>query len=190
MKTILTGFSIFGDNTGNPTETIAKAFRDREGISSFVLPVEYDNSWEIIKDTSADLYIHMGLASSREYITVEKSAYNEKNASIPDNAGVIFKGEKIAQDGSDMLETPVDISLIIDSLTAKGIKASLSRDPGRYVCNNIYYHSLRSGNRALFMHFPPLDKSSLEDDIRAVEVVITLLKTSEIIPHHRGNMVF
>lgn len=177
MKTILTGFSIFGDNTSNPTEVIARAFRDREGISSFVLPVEYDNSWKIIKDTSADLYIHMGLASSRENITVEQFAYNEKSASIPDNAGVIFNGEKITQDGSDILETPVNIPLIIDSLTAEGIKASPSRDPGRYVCNNIYYHSLQRGNRALFVHFPPLDKSSLEDDIRAVETVITLLKS-------------
>lgn len=176
MKTILTGFSIFGDNTSNPSEVISRALRDREGISSFVLPVEYDNSWKIIKDTYADLYIHMGLASSREYITVEKFAYNKKSASIPDNAGVIFKGEKIAQDGSDILETPVDISLVIDSLTAEGIKAFPSRDPGRYVCNNIYYHSLQSGNRALFMHFPPLDKSSLEDDIKAVEAVISLLK--------------
>lgn len=172
MKTILTGFSVFGSNKVNPTEAIAASFKGRNDIVPIILPVEYDICWEKIKNIHGDLFIHMGLAASRNTITIEQFAYNEKKASIADNAGRIFHGEKIDIDGKDILPSPFDAKALVTLLNNHSIPAEVSEDPGRYVCNNIYYHSLLCGNTALFVHFPPLEKSSLEDDIRAIEAII------------------
>lgn len=172
MKTILTGFSVFGDNKVNPTEAIATSFKGRKNIVPVILPVEYDTCWDRIKDEDGDIFIHMGLAASRETIKIEQFAYNEKKATIPDNAGRIFSGEQIAEGKESTLSSPFNVPALVALLGELSIKTEVSKDPGRYVCNNIYYHSLLCGNMALFVHFPPLEKSSLEDDIRTIEAII------------------
>ncbi len=176
MKTILTGFSVFGDNTVNPTELIATSFSGRKDILSVILPVEYDSCWERIKDIHGDLFIHMGLAASRKTITIEQFAYNDKRAAIADNAGCLFSGNQISPSGGNVLTSPFDVPNLVDALRKHSIPAEVSKDPGRYVCNNIYYHSLLGGNKALFVHFPPLDRSSLEVDKKAIEILMAAME--------------
>lgn len=92
-KIIITGFGIFASNSVNPTEIIVNALSHDDGITSFILPVVYDRCADVIADTDGDIYLHLGLASSRNVITVEKYAYNEKRASSADNDGILFSGE-------------------------------------------------------------------------------------------------
>lgn len=175
-KIMLTGFEVFSTNTVNPTEVIALALSNRVDIKTKVLPVVWDECWERIKDEECDVYLLTGLASSRTTITIEKYAYNEKKASIPDNKGIIENNEKIDKDGDDRLKTTLDTNRLIELLKAEGIEAKLSEDPGRYICNNLYYHALMSGKEALFVHLPSLENMSLEKEKKAIEIVINALQ--------------
>ena len=176
-KIVITGFEVFGDNSMNPTESVVRALEKEEGIEASVLPVVYDRCAEEIGNTDAEIYLHLGLASSRDRITVEKYAYNEKNAKAADNAGILFSGEKIIEDGEDVLATPFDTERIVSVLEREGAKSAVSTDPGRYVCNNIYYHSLSKGRKALFVHLPPFDCLPLSEAVRAVRTIITELSS-------------
>ncbi len=179
-KIILTGFGIFSSNTVNPTKEIVNALSNDDGISSYILPVVYERCADKIEDTDADIYLHLGLASSRDIITVERYAYNEKRASVPDNDGLLFSGEKIRADAPDTLTTPFDAERIVSILRSTGIESSISSDPGRYVCNNIYYHSLVRGRRALFVHLPPFEKLTRDDGVKAVRVIIRELRSQSL----------
>lgn len=179
-KIILTGFGVFASNSVNPTERIVNALSHDDGISSYILPVVYDRCADVIADTDGDIYLHLGLASSRNVITVEKYAYNEKRASGADNDGILFSGEKITADGPGTLTTPFDAERIADILVSRGIESRISSDPGRYVCNNIYYHSLSRGRKALFVHLPPFEKLAEERALEAVKAVIGELRLQSL----------
>ncbi len=174
---ILTGFGAFGPNAVNPTEAVinALALEENHTITPVLLPVVYDKCSTPLEGTNAKVYLHLGLAASRPQLTLEKFAYNVKSAPIADNAGVCFSGEKILSSQPDILQTPFDVEELAQSLNSKGIKCNVSTDPGRYVCNNIYFHSLAQKRAALFVHLPTLDKLSLEDAIKAVKLIANWL---------------
>ncbi len=171
-KIVLTGFGAFGNNLINPTEAVVKTLSQDPQILPFILPVVYDSCSTILDNVDAEIYLHLGLAASRSQLTLEKFAYNTKSAPIPDNAGVICSGEKILPSQPDILQTPFNLEKLINSLEQEGIPSSLSTDPGRYVCNNIYFHSLAKGRKALFVHLPPFEKLPLATAVKAVKIII------------------
>ncbi len=176
-KIVLTGFGSFGENSVNPTESVVRILEKENGIEAFVLPVVYDRCADVIDGTYGDIYLHLGLAASRERLTIEKYAYNRKKAEVRDNAGVLFSGEKIKEYGEEVLTTPFDTEKIVRALEREGMESSVSTDPGRYVCNNIYYHSLARGRKAVFVHLPPFGSLPLDDAVRAVRAIIRELSS-------------
>lgn len=179
-KIILTGFGVFASNRVNPTEIIVNTLSRDEGISSHILPVVYDRCADMVEERDGKIYLHLGLASSRDVITVEEYAYNEKRASVADNNGILFSGAKISTEGPDTLMTPFDAGRIVKALKERGTECRISHDPGRYVCNNIYYHSLIRGRRALFVHLPPFEKLAEEKALEAVRTIIGELRTQSL----------
>lgn len=57
-----------------------------------------------------------------------------------------------------LLKTSCSIEAILKILKKKGFDAVISDDAGRFVCNYVYYHSLRfaeeKGHKSLFVHVP------------------------------------
>ena len=48
-------------------------------------------------------------------------------------------------------------------------KVSISTDPGRYLCDFVFYKSLHSSKgRSLFIHVPPLNKPFNEDELAKI----------------------
>lgn len=169
----LTGFTAFGDNGSNPTERMANHFSSLPFVNAKVIPVSYERSGREALAMDGSAIIMTGLAASRKEITLEKYAYNERRASIPDNDGVSYEGERIAEDGSDRIETTVDIEAILSLLKENGIPASISSDPGRYVCNSIYYAALYDGKRpSLFVHFPPFSAMDEDTEKKALSLIL------------------
>ena len=56
------------------------------------------------------------------------------------------------------MKTCCSIEAILKFLTKKGYDVTTSDDAGRFVCNYVYYHSLRfaeqKGQKSLFVHVP------------------------------------
>ena len=77
---------------------------------------------------------------------LEQHAYNEADFRIPDQNG--FQPSKQPIDPShplsQRLSTDLNVKRMKDRLTQKGYEVGISGDAGRFVCNYIYYQSLRS----------------------------------------------
>ena len=87
------------------------------------------------------------------------------------------EGGKILENGEERLETEVDVEAIVSRLKREGIEASLSLDPGRYVCNNVYYTALAIlPIPSLFVHFPSWKDMEREKEERALEIILDYLK--------------
>lgn len=100
----------------------------------------------------------MGVGPNKVYF-IEKCAYNNKDFRIPDNSGYQPCDQQICMDWD--LDCPINTKLDVKELEQKlkKLKVKLSTDPGRYLCNYIYYCSMKDlGSKdnvsCLFVHFP------------------------------------
>ena len=94
---------------------------------------------------------------------------------VPDNRGHIAGAESIVEEGPAELSTGLPAEALRDALLARGIAANLSDDPGRYVCNNIFYRIMTESNaRGLasgFVHLPYIHTVDAEDRVMLQSVV-------------------
>ena len=92
--------------------------------------------------------IHLGVAGGRKQYSLETCAYNEASFSIPDNRGeqfqqtCIVEGKKLGHVNKSCLPLPkVKHAMTILKKSELMYPIGLSTDPGRYLCNYIYYAS-------------------------------------------------
>ena len=150
-RILLTGFKPFLDNASNPTETLSLS---NGGI---VLEVTYQAVDELLtQDLSAyDLLLCLGLHAKADKPRIERFAYNEKTNKKPDMQGLVPIDLTIDPKSPARLETELDVNGLVNHLQAKGFDCLLSEDPGRYLCNYIYFNALKKKDgRVLFIHFP------------------------------------
>lgn len=182
MKILLTGFTPFLDHLSNPTEELVSFFQ-KEGYAGIVLPVDYQKAETLFKSQilplKPDFILSLGLASSRSIITIENSAYNEKRSGAKDNSGHLAQGEMISSSGPAVLHTALSVPTLVSFLAGRGFLSAPSDDPGRYLCNEIYYLDLQSGIPSLFIHFPDVTASPIEKDIAFLREVLTFISSSK-----------
>ncbi|CAB4264351.1 unnamed protein product [Prunus armeniaca] len=102
-----------------------------------------------------------GVNSGALKFAIERQAINEATFRCPDEFG--WQPQQlpiIAEDGgtSRARETSCSTEAIHKILKKKGYDVAISDDAGRFVCNYVYYHSLRfgeeKGHKSLFVHVP------------------------------------
>nr|ACU14855.1 unknown [Glycine max] len=182
----VTGFKKFHGVSENPTETIANnltEYMNKKGLpkrlvigSSSILETAgqgalvplYQRLQSAVnaKDSESSnsnkiIWLHFGVNSGATRFAIEKQAVNEANFRCPDEMG--WKPQKVPivpSDGgiSRTRETTLPVVEITKALTEKGYEVMISDDAGRFVCNYVYYHSLRfaeqNGIKSLFVHVP------------------------------------
>jgi pyroglutamyl-peptidase len=183
MHILVTGFGPFLGHEINPAGELAKALKG-EGITTEVFTVSYDVILQdvpaAIKKAKPDFILSFGLASSREYISLEQYGYNEMNCTHPDVAGATKLGEPILKGSPKQLATPLNLHALKEALAKQGITSEISTDSGRYICNETYFLDLASGIPSLFVHLPGFENSSFENDQKAAGIIL-----EEIKRHHR-----
>lgn len=171
------------------------------------------------------IFIHLGVDANGSGIKLESKCYNNKTFRIPDQSGNKPENECISViDPLDLpLHSNLDILQIYEKIVSENydFKVEISVDPGRYLCNYIYYKSLKlcnDGNKtnlineinesnetiqtiknttntnnnnsnnsnngkdshtnskdiykSIFIHFPPANVISLEDQIKFIKNTI------------------
>jgi pyroglutamyl-peptidase len=134
-------------------------------------PNDHDKAKDII------LFLHLGVNTHQENFCLEKTAWNEATFRCPDERGWKPEGQKINPvDDRNSLTTEISLDIVRDKLISKGFPVVISNDPGRFLCNFIYYASLYfskiNGTESLFVHVPPF--GVIESD-RQLEFVRSLL---------------
>ncbi|XP_043706689.1 pyrrolidone-carboxylate peptidase-like [Telopea speciosissima] len=180
----ITGFKKFQGVAENPTETIVSnlpEFMKRKGIPAGItlgsctvletagvgaLPRLYQ-TMESFTDPSRPprneqvIWVHFGVNSGAFKFAIERQAVNEATFRCPDELGWQPQQHPIIQEDGGIFktrETSCSVDAIVKFLKNKGFDVANSDDAGRFVCNYVYYHSLRyaeeKGHKSLFVHVP------------------------------------
>ncbi|KAK3415981.1 hypothetical protein EUGRSUZ_H01307 [Eucalyptus grandis] len=166
----ITGFKKFHGVPENPTETIVSNLREymnKRGLpkgltlgSCSILETAgqgavaslYKTLQSALEENDSELtnsggviWVHFGVNSGATKFAIEHQAVNEATFRCPDEMG--WKPQ-----------TSLPIQEIAKALSKKGFDVMVSDDAGRFVCNYVYYHSLRfaeeNGIKSLFVHVP------------------------------------
>lgn len=203
----VTGFKKFHGVSENPTETIVcnlKEYVKKKGLpkgltlgscsiletagQGAIAPLyqtlqiaisgkdsESSNSGKII-------WVHFGVNSGATRLAIEHQAVNEATFRCPDEMG--WKPQKVPifpADGgiSRTRQTSLPVEEITKSLAKLGYEVMTSDDAGRFVCNYVYYHSLRfaeqNGTKSLFVHVPLFSTINQETQMQFAASLLEVL---------------
>ena len=180
-KVLVTGFQPFPangwhDNVAAVAVTAMNPAALRGArVMRLVLPVEYDRApaaiVEVIERCAPDVVISFGQGGGA--IALEEVAYNlqdtgEISGGVPDNRGLIRAATPIDAAAPATRETLLPLDDIAAALEDLGESPRMSRDPGRYICNNTMFQNIGAmtgAGRAGFIHLPYT--SRFDDDVRA-----------------------
>lgn len=119
-------------------------------------------------------------ASSRPRVCVEEIALNRIDSPKPDNAGTIFRHQKINPSSPLALSTRVDVKKLVHVLKSANIPATISYFADAYVCNWTYFKTLdylqrkKSKTNCVFIHVPlsPVEVNALDANIPSFPPII------------------
>ena len=184
MKILVTGFSSFPGVEVNPCEEVVAWIAENypsNVLQSVILPVSYMRSIEMlvqcIESFSPDVVIEFGVSSRAKGLKLESMSYNSRNAQIPDVDGVLCVHESIESRLSHGMvnKTKWQINKMFEYLRERcDIPLEISNDPGRYVCNNIYWKTMNDFPNipTIFIHIPPLTQNNRASLIQSVGVLL------------------
>ena len=167
---LLTGFEPFGGDDFNPSGTIARSLHgsclpDGVFIHGVTLPVSGPEAWSKLSRVIRQVRPHWIIAtgvSGRAEVSLESTAWNEDDFRIPDLAGRQPIRLSILARGPAQMETGIDLTAWLTADCSLRLPIRRSSDPGRYVCNHLYYRLLHltrqtahcAYRRTLFLHLP------------------------------------
>lgn len=173
-RIVVTGFGLFDGVEVNPSSKNLELLPEDSRIAVYVLPVSVSAVSQFIHGLEPNaVCIHFGVDVSREDFAIERFAYNEADFRIPDVDGIILNRMRIVPTLSlDRLETKLDYDAVAGDF-------KISNDPGRYICNYLYFLSLlKTGGRSLFIHCPPYEAISQDEQIVIVKDLIETVVNS------------
>jgi pyroglutamyl-peptidase len=161
---VFTSFGPFRDIVHNPSILVAAeaaavvaAAGGRAGVEH--LEVTYLAAARFAASVGdGPLRIHLGLASSRSHVTVERWGHPE-SGSEPDNAGALGP---VRSEGAAPLQSH-RAEPLAEALRLEGVTVELSDDAGGFVCNALLWSSLASGADSCFVHLPLLDDDEAQE---------------------------
>ncbi len=115
----------------------------------------------LIEEICPDVILHFGVSRRARGFEIETRAFNAASPA-QDCAGRLPPGYHIRRGAPPMLTAALPGALLVRRLRSAGIRASLSHDAGRYLCNAVLYHTLFRSQRldppplAGFIHIPAL----------------------------------
>ena len=108
---------------------------------------------------------------------LEQQSYNYMDFRIPDVSGYQpIPGETIIAgwDNTASLLSALPLPDISEILSKKGYNVAVSTNPGRYICNYIYFKSLLANNTrsSVFVHVPQKTSIPIDSQVDFVKVLI------------------
>jgi pyroglutamyl-peptidase len=145
MTALITGFQPFRHWTENSSELAARALAAaRPGLAVAILPVDH---------VAAPQALAAAAAQARPRVLLLTGLADEPRMRLE----ILARRPAHVADGPAALRGLWPWAAALDAMRATGAPARLSEDPGRYVCETVYWAALNAGHAALtaFLHVPP-----------------------------------
>ncbi|KAL6041476.1 CHRromatin Organization MOdifier domain-containing protein [Balamuthia mandrillaris] len=135
------------------------------------------------QERTSVVWLHLGVACSQNDFKLERVAWNEAHFRCCDEREWRPCHQPIyPEHGSTehYQTTDIPVYTIQEQLKQLDFDVQISEDPGRFVCNWIYYHSLHFSSldrcsSSLFVHVPPFEAIPLPQQLAFVRQLIQLL---------------
>jgi pyroglutamyl-peptidase len=176
IRVLVTGFGSFPGAPTNPTAAlVGQLARSRRAalagvrIAAHVFATRYQavdaDLPALLAREQPDALIMFGVATRAKHIRVELLARNRKSILFPDAGGATANGLAIAPGAPAALRGRFSLPATLAAVRVTGLRAIISRDAGRYLCNYAYWRALElalqpGGPRiVVFVHVPPVRTS-------------------------------
>lgn len=185
MKILITAFGPFAGRPENASSLVLRELkRNDPTIYMRILPVDSviapARLKRALRQLQPDVLLMLGEAAGDRAIRLELLAWNELDFRIPDIAGRQPRAKRIREDGPESAESTLPLMEMERVLKATGHEVVVSDDPGRYLCNQVFYvamgmvRGLPKTVPAGFIHLPLADDYPTE---RAVDALTRIIGT-------------
>lgn len=184
-RVLITGFSKFEGCDVNPTESIVKSLKEENfNVDGFDLSYEIVevsiSGAEVVNRLNYDIFIHIGVNTKGSKLQLEQYSYNNCTFRVPDQSGNQPSGECINKelDFDKACESGLDIRNIVLELKNQVTNpedVEISNDPGRFLCNYIYFKALQCSPKSIFVHIPPFEICNETVQTENIRKLITIL---------------
>lgn len=173
MNILLTGFGPFPGAPFNPTGRLVKKLARSRHLAradvrrtSHVFRTSYDTVDRelpaLLTRAKPDVLVMFGLAARTRHIRIETRARNAVSRVVPDATGHRPRAGTIAPGKPTSRALRVPAQRLVKAARSTGVKAALSRDAGRYLCNYLCWRAAEAAARrngpqvAAFVHVPSI----------------------------------
>ncbi|XP_076245163.1 pyroglutamyl-peptidase 1 [Calliopsis andreniformis] len=186
---LVTGFGPFGNHIVNASWEAVKElcklvvdsseWKDIKVVTKEI-PVSYEDVANYIptlwKEYNPLVILHVGVSHKAHCLTIESCAHNYGYIR-PD---IYDKCPDECKITPEVLNTGIDVNRICENINknSENIKcnACISCDAGRYLCEYIYYKSLKiNPMKTLFVHVPDFDKYSSDQTAKGLYNILCYL---------------
>ncbi|CAD8155164.1 unnamed protein product [Paramecium octaurelia] len=189
----LSGFGEWGKTERNPSALLIQQLSPQQQqeftIESIkVLKVTKEACDEYLSqiDNKNAINVHIGLFNELQNFQLEMCAYNKLDYELSDFNGCKIRRVKIDQeiDMDEQIKSSLNITQIISQLQQLGYQVNKSYNPGRFLCNYLYYQSLKQNPQTIFIHVPQYQTISEEQQMKflldLIQILLKISNTSDI----------
>ncbi|KAI4466962.1 protease family c15 pyroglutamyl-peptidase i-related [Holotrichia oblita] len=173
---LITGFGPFhGHNVNASWEAVklvpSESIKEADVIVQEI-PVIYNVVDSVVPQLwekyNPSLVIHVGVSAEARKITIESQAHRTGYVRV-DCTGKEHQTKEVCTvtEGLDCIKPGLDVGEICNFINRNTqIKACVSQNAGRYLCEYIFYKSLSIDfQKTLFIHVPPLDNPYTAEEL-------------------------
>ena len=189
MPVLVTAFSPFGGREKNASSLALDVLRKKfPRIRTRILPVDSviapSRLRQAIRLIRPSAIIMLGEAAGSVGFRLETTAWNLLDFRIPDIVGKQPVGRLIKGGAPASLPSTLPLGEIYNRLQALRYPVTKSDDPGRYLCNQVFFSALHELGKlelkipAGFIHLPLEDQFPTAKAARALSEIIRIVDTA------------
>ena len=185
-RLLVTGFGKFNGVEDNPTTVLVNRLQGENTRVNRQFHIFEVSTKAVDAELVAEeglFCIHLGVNSRALRVNLELNAYNNMDFRVPDEQGYSPTQCKICQDCEleDTLTTCIPLETLVCKLKDEGFSddVEISNDPGRFLCNYVYYKSLLVNRFALFVHVPPFSVMAEDKQYNFINILLNHIEDLE-----------
>jgi pyroglutamyl-peptidase len=203
VRILVTGFGPFPgvpENASMPiVAALAKSAMPGVVLKTEIIPVLWNYARrvarEAIQKTKPHAVLHFGVSKQLTGFEIETRAFNVSGPK-EDCAGAVRPGMPLDISGERILEATLPPAMLLRALRREGLPAEISQNPGRYLCNALFYWSLadasESGPLVSFIHMPAfgaevLPRLSQNEALAGAQVLVRAAAQAVLLANESGN---